>query len=367
MRSKIVIWLFVILLLSVAIVQSGRYSFDMDHGLEKTGSNGTAAFAALLSETYPGTKISDAVPKDKSLIVIPFTTEFEDDLRDFFRKDARAGTYVLFKITRFLDDKAKAPTSVINSATGKSIGQLTGYTYKWSGSFMDSLSLDASDTSSTEWSPTFLKEPEEFDVISTADSAADSIASMQNEGDKTIYYFEQASGMTNGRIAEANNADIYLGFIDTANKQKRPITIVSSYLNAANRQGLIERLGPLFHSAWNQFLVLLGVVFLTLNIRFGKSPEPRAEQRSARELVDGVGNFAKRKELGRWALQCVYNQTMIELERRHRTSRQQLLNRPEDFLSPDQAQALIESQKALSIDLSAKDALKISRRLRRLV
>jgi hypothetical protein len=58
---------------------------------------------------------------------------------------------------------------------------------------------------------------------------------------------------------------------------------------------------------------------------------------------------------------------MLELERRHRTSRQQLLNRPEDFLSEDQAQALVEAQRALSIDLSAKDALTISRRLRRLV
>ena len=366
MRNKVVIWLFVILLLSVAVVQSGRYSFDMDHGLEKTGSNGTAAFATLVSETYPGTKITEGAPKYKSLVVIPFTEEFEDDLRDFFRNEAPDGTYVIFKITRFIRDKENHSTDVKNTATGKSLGRLTGYSSQWSGSILDAIADGGEGTSLEEWSPSLLKDPEEFDLIS-AQGTEDSIASMQNEGKKTIYYFEQASGITNGRIAEANNADIYLGFIDSANKQKRPITIVSAYLNAANRQGLIERLGPVFHSAWNQFLVLLAVVFLTLNIRFGKSPEPRAEQRSARELVDGVGNFAKRKELGRWALQCVYNQTMIELERRHRTSRQQLLNRPEDFLSPDQADALIQSQAALSIDLSAKDALNISRRLRRLV
>ena len=366
MRSKIAIWLFVILLLSVAIVQSGRYSFDMDQGLEKTGSNGTAAFAALVRETFPGTKIADSVPKDKSLIVIPFTTEFSDDLRDFFRKEAPAGTYVLFRISRLMDDKAQNSVGVTNTLSGQSLGQLTGYSNEWNASFSDLFGDEEETSSPQEWSQTFLKLPEELDVIS-AESDQGTIASMQHAGDKTIYFFEQASHITNGHLSAANNADIYLGFIESARKQKRPITLVSSYLNAANKQGLIERLGPLFHSAWKQFLVLLAVVFLTLNIRFGKPPEPRAEQRSSRELVDGVGNLAKRKALGRWALQCVYNQTMLELERRHRTSRQQLLNRPEDFLTPDQAQALIESQSALSKDLSAKDALNISRRLRRLV
>ena len=366
MRSKIVIWLFVIVLLSVAIVQSGRYSFDMDHGLEKTGSNGTAAFAALVQETFPGTKIADSVPKDKSLIVIPFTTEFSDDLRDFFRKKAPAGTYVLFRISRFQDDKAQSPTGASNTASGKSLGQLTGYSNEWNPSFSDIFSDAEEVPAPKKWSQSFLKLTEELDVIS-AETDQGTIASMQHAGDKTLYYFEQASHITNGHLAKANNADIYLGFIESANKQNRPITLVSSYLNAATQQGLIERLGPVFHSAWNQFLVLLAVVFLTLNIRFGKPPEPRTEQRSGRELVDGVGNLAKRKALGRWALQCVYNQTMLELERRHRTSRQQLLNRPEDFLTPDQARALIESQSALSKDLSAKDALNISRRLRRLV
>ncbi|MEI7578065.1 MAG: hypothetical protein WCK51_14335 [Armatimonadota bacterium] len=366
MRTKIVIWLFVIVLLSVAVVQSGRYSFDLDHGLEKTGSNGTAAFAALVTESFPGTKITDKVPKDKPLIVIPFTEEYKRDLRDFFRKDAPGGTYVLFQITRFTDEKAKTPVSVVNTATGASLGQLTGYSNEWSSSWSDIFGEGDGSSPVKSWSPTFLKEPDEFDVIS-AGSELGTVATMQHAGDKTIYYFEQASHITNGHLAEANNADIFLGFIQSANTQKRPITILNTYLNAANQQGLVERLGPLFHSAWNQFLVLLAVVFLTLNIRFGKTPEPRAEQRSGRELVDGVGNFARRKDLGRWAVQCVYNQTMIELERRHRTSRQQLLNRPEDFLTQNQAIALIEAQASLSKDLSAKDALNVSRRLRRLV
>lgn len=366
MRTKIVVWLFAILILSVAIVQSGRYSFEMDHGLEKTGSNGTAAFAALVRETFPGTQISDSVPRSPSLTVIPFTEEFEDDLRDFFRNEAPGGRYVLFKILGSSNEKDKYPTSVKNSATNKTLGQLTGYSAEWQSTFLDTLADKGGSSGFDEWSPTLLKEPEEYDLI-TAEPSEATIASLQHSGDKTIYYFEQASGITNGRLAESNNADIFLGFIESANTEKKPITIVSSYLNSEKKKGLVERLGPLFHSAWNQFLVLLGIVFLTLNIRFGKAPEPRAEQRSARELVDGVGNFAKRKELGRWALQCVYNQTMIELERRHRTSRQQLLNRPEDFLTADQAQALIQSQSALSRDLSAKDALNISRRLRRLV
>lgn len=366
MRTKIVVWLFVILLLSIAVVQSGRYSFDVDQGLDKTGSNGTAAFAALVQETFPGTKISGQVPKSKSLVVIPFTPQFADDLREFFRKKAPSGTYVVFRVSQSLSEKTASSINVKNASTGKSLGMLTGYSDDTDTSFASIFGSSEEEDQPEKWTPSFLELSEEIQLITSEFDEA-TIASMQTAKDKTIYYFEQGSHITNAHLAEANNADIYLGVIQSANKKNLPITIVGSYLNAATRQGLIERLGPLFHSAWNQFLVLLAVVFLTLNIRFGKPPEPRAEQRSSRELVDGVGNLAKRKDLGRWAVQCVYNQTMIELERRHRTSRQQILNRPEDFLTSDQAQTLIESQASLSKDLSAKDALNVSRRLRRLV
>lgn len=366
MRTKIVIWLFAIVLLSVAVVQSGRYSFDMDHGLAKTGSNGTAAFAALVSESFPGTKISDEVPKEGGLIVIPFLSKYSDELRDMFRKGAPSGTYVLFKIVRFADDNANTSVGVTNTATGESLGRLTGYSVDWKPSLGDLFSSPEEITSPDSWKTSFLESSEEIDVISS-ETEESAIARMEHGGGKTVYIFDHATHLTNGHIADADNADIFLGLIESANRQNRPITIVGSYLDGANQKGLIERLGPLFHSAWNQFLVLIAVVFLTLNIRFGKPPEVRAEQRSSRELVDGVGNFARRKDLGRWAVQCVYNQTMIELERRHRTSRQQLLNRPEDFLTEDQASALIEAQASLSKDLSAKDALNVSRRLRRLV
>jgi hypothetical protein len=366
MRGKIAIWLFVILLLSVAVVQSGKYSFDMDRGLEKTGSNGTAAFAELVKLTYPGTKIADQLPKDGSLTIIPYTTQFESDLRRLLRSEARPGKYILFKVTDYPGDGKPKPVDATNTATGKSLGLLTGVSTEWDGSLSEIFSTDEESVPFEEWTPSLLPDTEAIEAITTGPNAT-TIATIQSSKGITLYCFEQASALTNAHISEANNADIFMGFIEAANSEKRPLTIIKSFLNGSTQQGLVERLGPVVHSIWNQFLVLLAVVFLTLNIRFGKAREPRAEQRSARELVDGVGNFARRKQLGRWALQCVYSQTMLELERRHRTSRQQLLNRPEDFLSEDQARALVEAQRALSIDLSAKDALTISRRLRRLV
>lgn len=357
MRNRIIIWLFVILLFSVALVQTGRYNFDSDHGIEKTGSNGTAAFATLLKETYKNVSIVEELPKTSdSLIVIPYMDDFEEDLRDLLRTRKAKGVVVLYKITRS-DSQSSQQVTVHNYNTEKPLGSLSQVP-------KNELSFLAEPDA--VWVQSLLENSEEYTLLSDA-KTNNTLASIERKDGTTLYRFNEAAGIVNSHLAEANNADIFLGFLDSANTSNKPITIVSGYLNSANRRGIVERLGPVFHSAWNQFLVLLGVVFLTLNIRFGKPPEPRPEQRSARELVDGVGNLAKRKDLGRWALQCVYNHTMIELERRHRTSRQQLLNRPEDFLDSEQAATLIRSQNALSIDLSTKDALNLSRQLRRLV
>lgn len=353
LKGRILTWALVLTLLSVALIQAGQYSYNTDHGIKNPGSSGSMAFATLLRETQPGLTFAEDLSTKDGVYIIPFAERYREDLVSKIRKYKGKGTFVLYEVQDY-ETEALKTAAIKNYNADRQIGTLSGVNLP-------------SYTEVSEWMPDFLPDAESIAVYTLPDRSDYTIASLDKQEDKRAFYFRRADGILNKHLAKTDNAAIFVGFLNAANPEKRPAVFVTGYLDGGGGDGIVQKLGPGFHGAWNQFLFLVAVIFVTLNVRFGKPPEPRAKQRAARELVDGIANLTRRKRLGRWALQAVFDSTMLELERRRRTSRTQILNRPEDFLNEEQVAALEAARIGLDVDLDEMDALKRAKNLRKLV
>ena len=150
-------------------------------------------------------------------------------------------------------------------------------------------------------------------------------------------------------------------------KPGEPVTFLSSFSARESEDSLMKKLGGPFQAAWSQMLLLILVVFITLSVRFGLAPETRASQRGGRELIDGLAWMTRRKRNARWALRAVFDRVLAELERRHRIGREQIIQRPDLYLSPESARLLKDVEAATMDDITEQEAIRYAKALKTLV
>ena len=257
------------------------------------------------------------------------------------------------KIVAFIipvsSDKPSVAHPAINSVSKKTIGKI------------EPVNIDKE-----EWDEPLLPDAETTDLLEQQDTGT-VIAQVSTKGDLTLIQLRDASCLTNKNIDQSNNAGIIMGLVKMVAGSSGPVTYVDSFAAQEVENSLLSKMGAPFQAAWSQILVLVLVIFITLSVRFGLAPERRADQRGARELVDGLAWMTRRKRNARWALRAVFDRSLAELERRHRVGREQIIQRPDLFMGPDEAMKLKEIEAATLDDITERDALEYAKELKRLV
>lgn len=349
MPGKIAIWVFSLVFLAVIILQSGNYTYVQDNGHSNFGPSGTSAFLELLKRSNYKVKIDDSgSPKLAPTMVIPVSNTHKKSFASFMKSIKSGTTIVTFVIPEEDRDKP-VPLRIINDISGESAGQLEPL---------------GKNTDDEEKPP--ISNSESVNLLS-AENGGESIAKIYSKDNIRIIHMTDASCITNRHIDKVNNASISLGLISMAGKPEAELTFVGNFSSRISEDNLIAKLGRPFEAAWSQLMILVLVIFITLSIRFGLAPETRASERGGRELVDGLAWMTKRKKNARWALRAVFDRVLTELERRHRIGREQIIQRPDLYLSPDAAIILKDVEAATMHDISEQEAIRHAKALKRLV
>jgi hypothetical protein len=331
------------------VLQSGNFSYVKDNGHKNYGPSGTTAFLKLIEKSGYKVKVDTSRnPLIANTFIIPVSSKNEEAFNRFVNEFKAKTTIICFVIPQEDHRKIK-PIQVQNQVNQSPIGELVPVKIK-----------------SSEWVPPALDEGKAVDLISTK---ADNTTIVKIESKKNIRLVKvlDATCISNQYIDQANNADIMLGLVAMAAKPGENVTFVTNFSSKDNEDSLLDKLGGPFQAGWNQLLLLILVIFITLSVRFGLAPESRAEQRGARELVDGLAWMTKRKKNARWALRAVFDRVLAELERRHRVGRDKIIQRPDLFLSMESAVILKDVEAATMEDISEQDAIRYAKLLKRLV
>lgn len=348
--GKIAIWVFGIVFLAVVILQSGRYSYVQDNGTSNFGPSGTSAFLELLKRSkYSVTLDATTSPKITKTMVIPVSQSNLQSFQKFLKaiKPTETTTIVAL-IIPLADTKKTDPKPVENAWDQKQIGQVQPFESK-----------------STDWKKPLI-EAQSMDLLTLNDGYT-AVVKVINKKKLRIIHLPEAAFVTNAYIDKVDNANIAMGLIELMAKQGQAITYVDSFASRDIDDSLLAKMGVPFQAAWNQLILLIVVIFTTLSIRFGLAPESRASQRGGRELVDGLATMTRRKKNARWALRAVFDRVLAELERRHRVSREQIIQRPDRFMNSDDAMKLKEIEAATFADIDEREAIARAKELKRLV
>jgi hypothetical protein len=217
-----------------------------------------------------------------------------------------------------------------------------------------------------EWQKPTLEDAESVDLLTTVGQGT-TLAKVVSKDDLKLIQLMDAACITNRHIEKVDNANIVMGLVGMAAKESKDISYVGTFSSNSSEDSLISKLGRPYEAAWNQLMILILVMFITLSIRFGLAPETRAKQRGARELVDGLAWMTRRKRNARWALRAVFDRVLSELERRHRVGREQIVQRPDLYLSSESAMILKDVEAATMNDISEQEAIHYAKLLKRLV
>lgn len=349
MKQKLLIWAFVVVLLTVVILQTGRYNLDQSYSTSSYSNTGTSAFIELLKAS--GYKVKLIPETDSSLggamagiVLLP---EYQEDEIEPFVSDLEEGKKLgIFKLKQ-VSEKPKTATVSNDFETDKTVGEVVPFNhdpYLW-------------DSSNSKGNAV---------VSSTLSTDSASYAEAYTDKNRFFHTINDATGITNEFIDQRQNASIVLSVVGTLAKPGETIAIVTAFTDGDGAITLIEKMGPIVHGIWTQFLVMTIVMFFGFSVRFGLAPEMRARQRNSLELVDGMATLMRRKLNPAWALRAVYERFLMMSERRFRVSRDQIARSPSKYFGSD-AEPIIEAQTLLDSEMSTKEAMQATEALRRLV
>jgi hypothetical protein len=348
-QGKIAIWVLCLMFLAIVILQSGNYSYVQDNSHKNFGPSGTSAFLELVQRSGYKVKLEESKgPKLSPIMIIPVSKAHQDAFRNYLSSIKTETTIVSFVIPEE-DRKPPAAKQVMNNITSSPVGEMEPIRLK-----------------SDEWQKPQLEDGETVDLLSSNEGETP-IAQVVSKNDIRLIQVLDSASITNRHLAKVNNASIAMGIIAMAGKPGQEVTYIGTFSSRDASDGLLAKLGRPFEAAWSQLMVLVFVIFVTLSIRFGLAPETRAKQRGARELVDGLAWMTRRKKNARWALRAVFDRVLVELERRHRIGREQIIQRPDLYLSPESAVILKDAEAATMNDISEQDAIRYAKELKRLV
>lgn len=335
--------------LAIIILQSGNYSYVQDNSYQNYGPSGTSAFLELIKRSrYKVQPDESRSPKLSKAMVIPVSKTHQKSFVSYLKSIKSETTIVTFIIPEE-DKKPTKPTPIKIDVGLVPVGQMEPIRIK-----------------SELWQKPQLEDADSVDLLSSADGATTIAQVVQKDKIRLIQVLD-AGCITNHFIEKVDNASIAMGLIAMAAKPGESITYVGSFTSRDLDDSLLAKLGRPFEAAWSQILILILVIFITLSIRFGLPPESRAKQRGGRELVDGLAWMARRKKSYGWALRAVLDRVLSELERRHRVSRETIIQRPDLYLSPEFAIVLKDAEAATMNDISEQEALSHAKNLKRLV
>lgn len=348
-QGKVAVWVFCLMFLAVIILQAGNYSYVQDNSHTNFGPSGTSAFLELTKQSgYQVTVDNTATPKVAPTMIIPVSFGSEKSFESFLKSIKSPTTIISFMIP--VEEKVKpVARQLVNDVNSTPIGEIEPINIK-----------------TENWIKPSLKDAETVGLLSTQDNGTQ-VARVVAKGELRMIQLLDSSCLTNRHIEKVNNANVAMGLVAMAAKSGTPVTFVGTFASRNSEDSLLSKLGRPYEAAWSQLLILILVIFLTLSIRFGLAPESRAKQRGGRELVDGLAWMTRRKKSARWALRAVFEQVLAELERRHRVGREQIIQRPDLFLSPEAAVILKDVEAATMSDISEQEAIRHAKALKRLV
>jgi hypothetical protein len=336
--GKIAVWVLCLVFLSVIILESGNYSYVQDNSSTNFGPSGTSGFLELVKKTGYKVDIDNGrAPKVAPTMVIPVSKQHQKSFTAFLGSVTSETTIITYVIPEE-DRKQVPPTTIKSDVTHEAVGQMQPIRLK-----------------SEQWQMPQLDDGETAVVqVVTKDKI------------RLIQVLDSAC-ITNRYLDQVNNASIAIGLIGMAAKPGSTLTYVGSFSSRASEDSLLEKLGTPFKAAWSQLMILVLVIFLTLSVRFGMAPETRAAQRGGRELVDGLAWMTRRKRNSRWALRAVFDRVLAELERRHRVGREQIIQRPDLYLTPESAVILKDVEAATMDDITEQEAIRYAKALKTIV
>ena len=348
--GRIALWIFSMVMLAVVILQAGRYSFVQDNSGENFGPSGTSAFVQLLRNAGYNVKFDKSfAPDTHDLLVVPVRPHNISEFEQFIdRSNAKTRVLALIIQSESSDSKAPAAT-LVRSGSETVVGTIEPCSVK-----------------PDDWAKPVLKDAETVDILDQQ-TASTPIVQVTSKNGLSVIVLRDATMATNRHIEKADNANVLMGMVAMLGGPKANVRFVNRFAAGDVDLSLLAKMGAPFQAAWNQLLILVLVIFATLSIRFGLAPEDRARQRGGRELVDGLAWMTRRKKNARWALRAVFERTLAELERRHRVSREQIIQRPDYYLAPEDATNLKYIEAATLEDIDEKDAIKYAKQLKRLV
>ncbi|MBI1333233.1 MAG: hypothetical protein GC165_10170 [Armatimonadetes bacterium] len=352
--GKIAFWIFGMVVLAVVILQAGRYSFTQDNSSKNYGPSGTSAFLELIKQSgYKVTVDRSLTPKADKTLIIPAVDYNRKKLGKFISKLPSGSRVVVIDLPLpdFFGQKEPSlvPVPVSSKVTRKPVGKIEPGNLKHT-TTDDALLENGNSTP-------VLVGPDEYE--SYADSTF-------KNGVQLVELYN-GNCATNKYLDASDNADILMGLISMAVRSGEDVTYVDSFATDDVEASLLTKLGRPYEAAWNQVLILLAVIFVTLSVRFGLAPQTRVQQRGGRELVDGLAFMTRRKKSARWALRAVFDRTLAEMERRHRVSREQIIQRPDHYMEAGDAMKLKLIEAATLDDITEQDAVRQANELKRLV
>ena len=346
--GKIAVWAFCLVFLAVIILQAGDYSYSKDNGYDSFGPSGTSAFLELVKRVgYKPNVIKSNSSSFDGTVIVPVSYENRIHFNELINAQKAKSTIITFMIPK--EDRSDKEPHEIENSEHKIVGEV------------GPISI-----SSIVGQPELLTDGGSTDLL-TLGSRGTPFARVYTKGDVRVIQVLDAACITNRNLDKANNASVMMGLINQAADTAKPISYITSFTSKDSRESIITKLGAPVQAAWGQLLILILVIFITLSVRFGLAPETRAQQRGARELVDGLAWMTRRKRNARWALRAVFDRVLTELERRHRIGREHIIQRPDLYLPPDQATILKDVEAATLDDISERDAIRYSKELKKLV
>ena len=347
--GKIAIWVFCLMALSIVILQSGNYSYVQDNSAINYGPSGTSAFLELIKRSGYKVMVENGRNPIASQAIITPVSKSHQEAFGRFLKQIKSKTTIISFIVPEEEDRPSTPQTVTNAFTHQAVGQ------------MEPLRLK-----SEEWQRAQLEDTEAVDLL-TYSGGETAIAQVVTKGNIRLIQVLDAACITNLNLEKVDNANISMGLVAMAAKPGQSVEFIGSFCSRDVDDSLMGKLGGPFQAAWTQMTLLVLVIFVTLSVRFGLAPESRARQRGGRELVDGLAWMTRRKKNARWALRAVFDRVLAELERRHRVGREQIIQRPDLYLSPEGAVILKDVEAATMDDISEQDAIRYAKALKQLV
>lgn len=347
--GQIAIGIFVVIIMAVVILQAGRYSYVQDNGSQNFGPSGTSAFLELVKQSGYKVSVDNSIsPRVGRKLIVPVSAHNREAFQKFLKR-VKGKTQIVAFVIPMSDDKTGEPRIVRTSVNRKEVGNL------------EPMAADG-----VTWEKPLVDDAETVTLLERQDNSG-TVAESTVKGDLEMVHMPNAECITNRNLDKSNNASIVMGLVRSIAKSGEDVVFVDTFAAQDVETSLLAKMGPPFQAAWNQILVLILVIFITLSVRFGLPPVTRAKQRGGRELVDGLATMTRRKKNARWALRAVFDRSLAELERRHRIGREQIIQRPDLYMNSEDAMSLKLVEAATLDDISEQDAIRHAKELKRLV